>query len=69
MTAVAVPLELEYKLKSLLAQKKIEGFSIEPNGKVIMIIEPENLEYVKSLKEKYKLITFNIIYTNKIVAL
>lgn len=69
MTAVAVPLELEYKLKSLLAQKKIEGFSIEPNGEVIMIVEPENLEYVKSLKEKYKLITFNIIYTNKIVAL
>ncbi len=69
MTAIAVPLELEYKLKSLLAQKKIEGFSIEPNGEVIMIVEPENLEYVKSLKEKYKLITFNIIYTNKIVAL
>lgn len=69
MKSIVIPLELEYKLKSLLAQKKIAGFSIEPNGRVVVIIEPENLDYVESLIEKYRLVSFDIVYTNKIVAL
>jgi len=64
-----IPIELEYKLKSLLAKKIIAGYSIDPNGKVIIFTDPESFKKVEPLLEQYRLLDINIVFTDKIIAL